>query len=61
MDDAQDGFLGVSQLNTTPIEKPFLPSCWCVLKLRERTFYPGFLQQMEPGSIILNPRQKGAG
>jgi hypothetical protein len=60
MDDVWDGFLGISQSNTKLIEKPFLPSCWCVLKLRERPFYTRLLQQMKPGSIILNRRQKGA-
>jgi hypothetical protein len=61
MDDERDRFLGVSQSNTKPIERPFLPSCWHVLKLRERPFYPGLLQQMKPVCIILNRRQKGAG
>jgi hypothetical protein len=51
-------FLGAWQLNTKPREKPFLSSCWHVLKLRERPFYPRWLQQMNPGSIILNLRQK---
>jgi hypothetical protein len=58
MDDARGGFLGVSQSNTKPLEKPFFPSCWLVLKLRERHFYPELIQQMKPGSIILNRRQK---
>jgi len=29
------------------------------LKLRERPSYPALLQQMKPGAIILNQRQKG--
>ena len=35
-----------------------LLSSWHVLKLRERPSYPGLLEQMKPGSIILNLRQK---
>jgi hypothetical protein len=58
MDDVRDGFLGVSQSNTKPIEKPFLLNCWHVLKLGERPFNPGLLQQMKPGSIVLKWRQK---
>jgi hypothetical protein len=50
--------LGAWQLNTKPRDKQFLPSCWCVLKLRERPSYPRLLQQMNPGSVILNLRQK---
>jgi hypothetical protein len=57
-DHGRCGFLGVSQSNMKPIDEPFLPSCWRVLKLRDRPFYPGLLQYMEPGSIILNRRQK---
>jgi hypothetical protein len=61
MDDARDGFLGVSQSNTQPIKKkPFLLSC-CVLSPKKRPFYPGLLQQIIPGSIILNQTQKVAG
>jgi hypothetical protein len=51
---ARDGFLGDSHTNIKPREKPFLPSCWHVLKLRERPSYPRLLQQMKPGNIILN-------
>jgi hypothetical protein len=38
MDDARNESLEVSQSNTKSIEKPFVPSCWRVLKLRERPF-----------------------
>jgi hypothetical protein len=61
MGDVRDGFLGVSQLNTKPIAKPFLLSCWHLLKLKESPFYLGLLEQTKPRSIILNRRQKGAG
>jgi hypothetical protein len=54
----QDGFLGVSQSNTNPRGKPFLWSCRHVFKVREIASYPGLLQQMKPGSIILNRRLK---
>jgi hypothetical protein len=50
--------LGAWQFNTKPRDKPFLLSCWYVLKLRERPSYPRWLQKMNPGSIILNLRQK---
>jgi hypothetical protein len=55
---AQDGFLGVSQSNTKLRGKPFLQSCRHVLQVREIASYPGLLQQMKPGSIILNWRLK---
>lgn len=45
-------------LDTKPREKLFLLSCWHVLKLRERPF-ARLSQQMNPGFIILNCRQKG--
>lgn len=56
----QDVFLRASQSNGKPREEPFLPRCWYVFKLRERPSHPGLLQQMKPGSIILNWRQKGS-
>jgi Transposase. len=57
---AHDVFLRASQLNGKPREKPFLPRCWYVFKLRERPTHPGLLQQMKPDSVILNWRQKGS-
>ena len=54
---AWDVLLGAWQLNTKPIEKPFIRSFWHILKLSERPSYPRLLQQLKPGSIILNPRQ----
>ena len=54
----QDGFLGVSQSNTNPRGKPFLWSFRHVFKVKEIASYPGLLQQMKPGSIILNQRLK---
>jgi len=56
----QDVFLRASQSNGKPREEPFLSHCWYVFKLRERPSHPGLLQQMKPGSIILNWRQKGS-
>lgn len=53
---AWDVFLRAWQLTTKPREKPFLRSCQHILKLRERPSYPRLLQQMKPGSIILNLR-----
>jgi hypothetical protein len=41
MDDALEEFLEVSQFNVKPMERPFLLSCWHVLKPRERPFHPG--------------------
>ena len=38
--------------------KPFLWSCRHVLKVREIASYPGLLQQMKPGSLILNRQLK---
>lgn len=43
---------------TQPREKPVLPSCWHVSKLRERLSCSGLLQQVKPGSIILDRGQK---
>jgi hypothetical protein len=58
MDDARERLLAVSHSKIKPIEKPSLPSCWHVLKLREGPSYSGLLQQMKPGSIILIWRQR---
>jgi hypothetical protein len=56
MDDVRDRFLGISQSNTHP---EFLAR----FEAEEEAFLSRIvsLQQMKPGSIILNRRQKGAG
>jgi hypothetical protein len=54
-----DGLVVATKSNTKLAEKPFLPSCWHIITLNDRPSYPRLLQQMKPGSIILNCRQEG--
>jgi len=56
---ASDRILRASQSNTKLRDKPCLWSSWHMLKLDERLLYFELLQQMEPGSITLQRRQKG--
>jgi hypothetical protein len=55
---ARGGFLGATQSNTKPTERPFLWSYWHVLYLRKKPSYAGLLQHMKPGSMILTRRQE---
>jgi hypothetical protein len=55
---ALDGFAGPYRRKQNRGKKLFLPSYWYVLRLSE-ILYPGSLQQIKPGPIVLNRRQKG--
>ena len=54
----QGGIFRPLQSKKKAREQPFLLSCWHILKLKERP-YSRLLQQMKPGSIILNWKQRG--
>jgi hypothetical protein len=53
----QVGFFIPLHSNKKAREKPLLLSCWHILKLKERP-YSRLLQQMKPGSIILNWKRR---